>query len=160
MLGQCLPRHRHEEFLTFLKTIDRNIPAGLRIHLILGNHATHKHPDVTRWLSNHPRFHLHFTPTSSPWLNLVERWFRDLTDKALRRGAFKSVPDLIAAIEHYMNAHNDEPRPLIWTASAESILEKVARGRVALNQATKTRTDPSGPIRTRGRGPACRVPRS
>jgi transposase len=160
VLGQCLPRHRHEEFLTFLKTIGRNVPAGLQIHLILDNYATHKHPDVTRWLGKHPRFHLHFTPTSSSWLNLVERWFRDLTDKALRRGAFKSVPDLIAAIEDYMNAHNDGSRPLIWTASAESILEKVARGRVALNQATKTRTGHSGPIRKRGRGPACRVPRS
>lgn len=136
VLGQCLPRHRHEEFLTFLKTIDRNVPAGPQIHLVLDNYATHKHPDMTRWLDKHPRFHLPFTPTSSSWVNLVERWFRGLTDKALRRGAFKSVPDLIAAIEDYVNAHNDEPRPLIWTASAESILEKVA-----LNQAIKTRTD-------------------
>jgi transposase len=140
VFGQCLPKHRHEEFLTFLRTIDRNVPADLRIHLILDNYATHKHADVTKWLGKHPRFQLHFTPTSSSWLNLVERWFRELTDKALRRGVFKSVPDLITAIEAYLNAHNDEPRPLVWTASAESILEKVARGRVALNQAPKTGT--------------------
>jgi len=140
VFGQCLPKHRHEEFLTFLKTIDRNVPAELQVHLILDNYATHKHADVTKWLGKHPRFHLHFTPTSSSWLNLVERWFRELTDKALRRGVFNSVPDLITAIEDYMNAHNDEPKPLVWTASAESILEKVARGRVALNQATKTGT--------------------
>src|SRR5680860_1000679 len=140
VFGQCLPKHRHEEFLTFLKTIDRNVAPELQIHLILDNYATHKHADVTKWLGKHPRFHLHFTPTSSSWLNLVERWFRELTDKALRRGVFNSVPDLITAIEDYMNAHNDEPKPLVWTASAESILEKVARGRVALNQATKTGT--------------------
>jgi len=134
VLGQCLPRHRHDEFLTFLKTIDRHTPDGLQIHLILDNYATHKHPNVTAWLSKHPRFHLHFTPTSSSWLNLVERWFRDLTDKALRRGVFHSVPDLIAAIENYLQANNHEPKPFIWTASAEAILEKVRRGRVALNQ--------------------------
>jgi len=140
VFGQCLPKHRHEEFLTFLKTIDRNVPDGLQIHLILDNYATHKHADVTKWLGKHPRFHLHFTPTSSSWLNLVERWFRELTDKALRRGVFRSVPDLIEAIEDYMSAHNDDPRPLVWTASAESILEKVARGRVALNQVTTNET--------------------
>lgn len=135
VLGQCLPKHRHDEFLTFLKTIDKSVPDELQIHLILDNYATHKHENVRKWLGKHPRFHLHFTPTSSSWLNLVERWFRELTDKALRRGVFRSVPDLIAAIEHYLEAHNDNPRPLVWTASAESILEKVARGRVALNQA-------------------------
>ncbi len=106
------------------------------MHLILDNYATHKHANVRAWLEKHPRFHLHFTPTSSSWLNLVERWFRELTDKALRRGAFHSVPDLISAIEGYLAAHNDEPKPLVWTATAESILEKVARGRVAL-QAVK-----------------------
>ncbi|WP_454295826.1 IS630 family transposase [Salana multivorans] len=140
VIGQCLPKHRHEEFLKFLRTIDKNVPAGLQIHLILDNYATHKHADVTKWLGKHPRFHLHFTPTSSSWLNLVERWFRELTDKALRRGVFRSVPDLIAAIEDYLDAHNDDPRPLVWTASAESILEKVTRGRVALNQATTNGT--------------------
>jgi transposase len=134
VVGQCLPRHRHDEFLKFLKTIDRQTPAGLDIHLILDNYATHKHENVRRWLAKHPRFHLHFTPTSSSWLNLVERWFRDLTDKALRRGVFHSVPDLIAAIEAYLQANNADPKPFTWTASADSILDKVRRGRVALTQ--------------------------
>ena len=92
------------------------------VHLILDNYATHNHANVGRWLITHPRFHLHFTPTSSSWLNLVKRWFRDLTDKALRRGVFHSVPDLIAAIEAYLQANNADPRPFIWTASAEAIL--------------------------------------
>ena len=132
VIGQCLPRHRHEEFLKFLATIDREVPKGLGVHLILDNYATHNHPDVQRWLARHKRFHLHFTPTSSSWLNLVERWFRELTDKALRRGSFNSVPDLIAAIQDYLAAHNDDPKPFKWTATADSILEKVRRGRVAL----------------------------
>jgi transposase len=132
VIGECLPRHRHEEFLKFLRTIDREVPTGLQVHLICDNYATHKHPDVQAWLTKHPRFHLHFTPTSSSWLNLVERWFRELTDKALRRGVFHSVPDLIATIEAYLAAHNDDPRPFIWTATADEILTKVARGRVAL----------------------------
>jgi transposase len=135
VIGQCLPRHRHEEFLKFLKTIDREVPKGLAVHLILDNYATHKHPEVKRWLGRHKRFHLHFTPTSSSWLNLVERWFRELTDKALRRGSFNSVPHLIGCIEDYMAAHNDEPKPFVWTATAESILDKVARARTALQQA-------------------------
>jgi len=135
VIGQCLPRHRHEEFLKFLATIDREVPKGLGVHLILDNYATHNHPDVQRWLARHKRFHLHFTPTSSSWLNLVERWFRELTDKALRRGSFNSVPDLIAAIQDYLAAHNDDPKPFKWTATADSILQKVRRGRVALQQA-------------------------
>ena len=102
VIGQCLPRHRHEEFLTFLPTIDREVLKGPGVHLILDNYATHKHPNVERWLKQHKRFHLHFTPTSSSWLNQVERWFRDLTDKNLRRGIFGSVPDLIASIEKYL----------------------------------------------------------
>jgi transposase len=132
VIGSCQPKHRHTEFLNFLRTIEKNVPAGLQIHLILDNYATHKHPNVKAWLATHPRFHLHFTPTSSSWLNLVERWFRDLTDKALRRGVFHSVPELIAAIEDYLATHNNEPKTLLWTATADSILEKVARGRVAL----------------------------
>ncbi len=132
VIGQCLPRHRHEEFLKFLRTIEREVPAGLQVHLICDNYATHKHPDVRAWLAKHPRYHLHFTPTSSSWLNLVERWFRELTDKALRRGVFHSVPDLIAKIEDYLTAHNDNPKPFVWTATADDILAKVARGRVAL----------------------------
>jgi transposase len=133
VIGQCLPRHRHEEFLTFLRTIDREVPTGLDVHLVLDNYATHKHPNVVKWLAKHPRFHLHFTPTSSSWLNLVERFFRELTDKALRRGVFGSVPDLIAAVERYLQATNNDPKPFIWTATAESILAKVRRGRVTLN---------------------------
>src|ERR1700741_5035036 len=134
VIGQCMPHHRHQEWLKFLKTIDREVPEDLAIHLICDNYATHKHQDVRTWLDNHPRFHLHFTPTSSSWLNLVERWFRELTDKALRRGAFHSVPDLIASIQEYIDSHNDDPRPYIWTATAESILAKVARGRIALEK--------------------------
>jgi len=132
VIGQCLPRHRHEEFLKFLRTIEREVPAGLQVHLICDNYATHKHPAVRAWLAKHPRFHMHFTPTSSSWLNLVERWFRELTHKALRRGVFHSVPDLIAKIEEYLAAHNDDPKPFVWTATADDILAKVARGRVAL----------------------------
>jgi transposase len=132
VIGQCLPRHRHQEFLKFLRTIDHEVPKALAVHLILDNYGTHKHPDVQRWLGRHKRFHLHFTPTSSSWLNLVERWFRELTDKALRRGSFNSVPALIAAIEDYLEAHNGDPKPFVWTATADSILEKVRRGLVAL----------------------------
>ena len=134
VIGQCLPRHRHEEFLKFLRTIDKQVPKHLAVHLILDNYATHDHPDVKGWLNRHKRFSLHFTPTSSSWLNLVERWFRELTDKALRRGSFNSVPDLITAIEAYLEAHNDDPNPFVWTATAESILAKVRRGRVTLQQ--------------------------
>jgi transposase len=137
VIGSCLPKHRHSEFLKFLKVIDAQVPAGLEVHLILDNYATHKHPNVAAWLAKHPRFHLHFTPTSSSWLNLVERWFRELTDKALRRGVFHSVPDLIASIEAYLNAHNDDPKPFVWTATADDILAKVARGRVALQAVTQ-----------------------
>lgn len=137
VIGSCLPKHRHSEFLKFLDTIERQVPGDLTVHLILDNYATHKHAKVNAWLNRHPRFHLHFTPTSSSWLNLVERWFRELTDKALRRGVFHSVPDLIAAIETYLDAHNNDPRPLVWTATAESILVKVARGRVALQAVTQ-----------------------
>jgi transposase len=134
--AMCLPRHTNNEFLHFLKKVEREVPKGLAVHVILDNYGTHNHPNVTAWLAKHPRFHLHFTPTSSSWLNLVERWFRDLTEKALRRGVFRSVPELISAIEAYLAAHNSDPKPFIWTASAESILAKVQRGRVALEQIT------------------------
>jgi transposase len=134
VIGQCLPKHRNTEFLRFLRRIDREVPKALAVHLILDNYGTHKHPNVVAWLARHPRFHLHFTPTSSSWLNLVERWFRNLTDKAIRRGIFRSVPDLIAAIEDYLAASNDDPRPFVWTATAEEILEKVRRGRVTLER--------------------------
>jgi transposase len=133
VIGQCLPRHRHSEFLKFLRTIDREVPKGLEIHLILDNYSTHKHQNVKTWLAKHPRFHLHFTPTSSSWVNMVERFFGKLTDKAIRRGIFQSVPDLIAAIDAYLNATNQDPTPFVWTATADSILEKVRRGRVTLD---------------------------
>jgi transposase len=136
VIGECLQRHRHEEFLKFLRKIDREVPKGLGIHMILDNYGTHKHPDVVTWLAKHPRFHLHFTPTSSSWLNLVERWFRELTDKALRRGVFGSVPELIVAIEAYLSANNDDPKAFVWTATAEQILDKIQRGRVVLDQIT------------------------
>ncbi len=136
VIGQCLPRHRHDEFLKFLRTIDREVPADLQVHLILDNYSTHKHNNVKTWLAKHPRFHLHFTPTSSSWLNMVERWFGKLDDKAIRRGVFQSVPDLITAIETYLTTNNTNPKPFIWTATAEQILTKVRRGRVALDAIT------------------------
>jgi len=134
VIGRCLPRHRNTEFLKFLRIIDREVPKGLQIHMILDNYGTHKHANVKTWLAKHPRFHLHFTPTSSSWLNLVERWFRDLTEKAIHRGVFHSVNNLITAIEDYLKVNNDNPKPFVWTATAEQILAKVARGRVALQQ--------------------------
>ena len=130
VIGQCLPRHRHSEFLTFLRTIDRQVPKGMEIHLILDNYATHKHPNVKAWLAKHPRFRLHFTPTSSSWLNMIEGFFAQLTNKAIRRGAFASVPDLIAAIDAYLTATNTSPTPFTWTNTADQILKKVQRGRV------------------------------
>ena len=133
VIGDCMPRHRHQEFIRFLKKIDTDTLAGLDVHLIVDNYGTHKHPGVTRWLQRHPRFQLHFIPTSSSWLNLVERWFRDLTDKRIRRGSFTSVPELIAAIRDYLDHHNQNPRVFVWTASAERILTKVAKCKEALD---------------------------
>src|SRR5690349_21474418 len=134
VIGRCLPRHRNTEFLKFLRVIDREVPTGLQIHILCDNYGTHKHANVREWLAKHPRFHLHFVPTSSSWLNMVERWFRDLTDKAIRRGVFHSVNELVTAIEDYLKANNDDPKPFIWTATAEQILAKVARGRVTLQK--------------------------
>ncbi len=133
VIGQCLPRHRHVEFLKFLRTIDHQVPECLRVHLILDNYATHNHPNVRAWLAKHPRFELHFTPTSSSWLNMVEIFFSKLTDKAIRRGIFHTVPDLIDAIQAYLAAHNENPEPFRWTATTDQILEKVRRGRVTLD---------------------------
>ena len=127
VFGHCLPRHRHQEFLKFLRLLDRNYPSDLDLHLVLDNYGTHGHPKVKAWLASHPRFKLHFTPTSSSWLNLVERWFRDLTDKRIRRGVFHSVPGLIQAIKEFIAANNEDPKPFVWTASAEAIIEKVTR---------------------------------
>jgi len=133
LIGTCMPRHRHQEFIKFLNLIDQQTPTDLDLHLIVDNYATHKHPRVLSWLKRHGRFHLHFTPTSSSWLNLVERWFRDLTEKRIRRGTFTSVPKLIAAIGEYIENHNDNPKPFVWSASVERILEKVQRAREVLD---------------------------
>jgi transposase len=133
VIGGCLPRHRHQEFIRFLKQIDAETPQDLDLHLIVDNYGTHKHPRVKAWLRRHPRFHLHFIPTSSSWLNLVERWFRDLTEKRLRRGSFKSVPDLIRAIHEYVDNHNQNPKVFVWSAPVERILEKVAKCKEALD---------------------------
>jgi transposase len=133
-IGQCMPRHRHQEFIKFLKRIDAQTPPELDLHPIVDNYATHKHPKVKAWLKRHERFHLHFIPTSSSWLNLVERWFREITDKRIRRGVFKGVAQLIEAIGAYIDEHNDNPRPFIWTAKAEDILEKVRRARAVLDK--------------------------
>jgi transposase len=132
VVGQCLPRHRHQEFLKFLRHLDREFPGERELHLIVDNYRTHKHANVNAWLERHPRFHLHFIPTSSSWLNLVERWFRELTQKALRRGVFHSVPDLTTAINAFLTAHNTDPKPFVWTASIDSILEKVGRCKAIL----------------------------
>jgi transposase len=126
VIGSCYPRHRNIEFLKFLRKIDRETPRELAIHMILDNYGTHNHPNVKAWLAKHPRFHLHFTPTSSSWLNLVERWFGGLTNKRLRRGVFRSVEELVAAIEDYIRANNEEPKPFVWTKKVEDILAKVA----------------------------------
>jgi transposase len=132
VIGQCLPRHRHQEFLKFLRHLDREFPKGVDLHLIVDNYGTHKHDNVMRWLAKHPRFHLHFTPTSSSWLNLVERWFRELTQKAIRRGVFPSVKELVEAIQEYLEAYNEDPKPFVWTARVEEILEKVNRCKAVL----------------------------
>jgi transposase len=128
--------HRHQEWLRFLKMIDRQTPKNKELHLIVDNYATHKHPEVRTWLAKHPRFHMHFTPTSSSWLNMVERFFRDITDKRIRRGAFTSVAELEGAINDYIAVHNAKPKPFIWTAKASDILAKVTRARGVLNKCT------------------------
>jgi transposase len=132
VIGDCMPRHRHQEFIRFLDKIDAETVPDLDLHLIIDNYATHKHPRVKSWLRRHPRFHLHFIPTSSSWLNMVERWFREITDKRIRRGSFASVPELIAAIEAYLAGHNQNPRIFTWTATAERILAKVAKSKEVL----------------------------
>ena len=134
IISECMPRHRHQEWLAFLKKIEQEVPKDLDIHIICDNYATHKHETVWTWLAKNPRFHMHFTPTSASWMNLVERFFRDLTDKRIRRGVFKSIDSLHQAISDYIESHNAEPKPFIWTAKAEDILEKVLRARKALNK--------------------------
>jgi transposase len=133
VISMCDDRHRHQEWMKFLRGIDSVVPANKQIHMIVDNYATHKHPKVQRWLNRHPRFHMHFTPTGCSWLNMVERFFRDLTESRLRRGIFRSTEDLIAAIDQYIDFHNENPKPFIWTAKAADILEKVKRARVAIH---------------------------
>src|SRR5919106_2759729 len=132
VIGDCMPRHRHQEFIRFLNKIDAETPSHLDLHLIVDNYATHKHPRVKSWIRRHPRFHFHFIPTSSSWLNLVERWFREITDKRIRRGSFHNVTQLIAAIEDYLKSHNQNPRVFVWKAAADSIMTKIAKCKEAL----------------------------
>jgi transposase len=133
VFGLCQERHRHQEWLKFLRLIDQTIPPELQLHVICDNSSTHKHAKVQRWLDRHPRFHMHFTPTSSSWLNMVERFFRDLTQNRLRRGVFRDVEELVTAIGNYIDRHNEHPKPFIWTARATDILEKVKRARRTLH---------------------------
>lgn len=132
IIAQCHPKHRHQEWLKFLKQVEASVPPNLEIHIIVDNYATHTHPAVRAWLAKHPRIHLHFTPTSSSWLNLIERWFGEITREAIRPGTFRSVDALIAVIMDYIAACNATPKPLIWAKSAEAILAKVTRAKTAL----------------------------
>ena len=134
LIATCMTRHRHQEWIKFLKLIDEQTPPGMDLHLIVDNYATHKHPNVKAWLKRHPRFHIHFTPTASSWLNLVERWFRELTQKCLQRGVFRDLDDLLNTINDFIEAHNHNPQTFIWTASVQRILEKVQRARDSLNK--------------------------
>jgi transposase len=142
VIGQCYPRHRHQEFLQFLRRLDAEFPENLTLHLILDNYGTHGHERVRQWLAKHPRFVLHFIPTSSSWLNLVERWFAELSTKAVRRGVFRSVAELEQAIATFMSAWNANPTPFVWTASIEKILEKLARCKRRLEQTKPGCTEP------------------
>jgi putative transposase len=123
----CKPRHRHQEFLSFLRHLDQNVPAAYEVHLIVDNYATHKHPKVRTWLAQHPRYQMHYTPTYSSWLNQVERWFGIITQRAIRRGSFTSVHDLVEKIDAFVQRYNHSSRPFAWTATADSILQKIAR---------------------------------
>lgn len=136
VIARCESRHRHQEWLRFLRTIDAETPRDLDLHLIVDNYATHKHDRVQAWLEKHPRFHMHFIPTSSSWLNLIESFFAQLTNKRIRRSAFVSVPDLVNALLAYIDAHNGDSKPFVWTATAASILDKVGRARAALDTTT------------------------
>jgi transposase len=127
ILAQCKKRHRHQEYLQFLKHVDHNVPRKLDIHIVVDNYATHKHPTVKRWLAAHERWHVHYTPTYASWLNQVEIWFNIITQKAIRRGTFTSVKELTRKIQLYIDHYNRHPKPFIWTATADSILEKIER---------------------------------
>lgn len=130
VIGDCMLRHRHQEFIRFLQLINTKTPPDLDLHLIVDNYGTHKHPRVLRWLKRHPRFYLHFTPTSSSWLNLVERWFSEITSKRIRRGSFKNLKELITAIKQYIESHNQNPKVFLWTASVESIMRKISNVKI------------------------------
>lgn len=134
VIGQCHRQHRHQEFLHFLKKIDACVPAGMDVHLVMDNYATHKTPKVEKWFKARPRYHLHFTPTSASWLNQVERWFAKITEERIRRGVFLSVKDLEKAIMDYIETNNKDPKPFVWTASADLILEKVQFSCKQINQ--------------------------
>jgi transposase len=134
VIGTCMPKHRHQEWIKFLNTIKSRAPADKEVHIICDNYATHKHAKVKAWQMRNKRFHFHFTPTSASWLNMVERFFRDITENQLRRGVFKSLQELLDAIDEYLAKHNENPKPFIWTAKASDILEKVKRGRDKLNK--------------------------
>jgi len=130
VIGDCMPRHRHQEFIRFLQTIDTKTPMDLDLHLIVDNYGTHKHPRVERWLKRHPRFHLHFIPTSSSWVNMVERWFVEISRKKIRRGSFRNVKELITTIKQYIESHNQNPKVFVWTASVESIMSKISNVKI------------------------------
>lgn len=134
VIAKCMQRHRHQEWIKFLAMIDEQTPRELDLHVIADNYATHKHEKVQRWLKNHPRFHMHYIPTSSSWLNIVEGWFRTLDSRRLQRATFRSVPQLIDAIMAYVDGHNANPKPIVWTKAADEILEKVGRARAKLNK--------------------------
>ena len=136
VIDECRPRHRHDEFLHFLKKLEKQTDKALELHIIADNYATHKHPAVNAWLDAHPRVQMHFTPTSASWANLVERFFAEITDKAIRRGVFKNVRELETAITTFIEARNRNPRPYVWTASVASIVEKVGRARASLDRLT------------------------
>jgi len=134
VIGSCMPKHRHQEWLKFLKQIDRETPAGKDLHLVVDNYNTHKHAKVRSWLKRHKRFHMHFIPTSSSWLNLVERWFREITDKRIRRSNFRSVSDVVEAVMDFIQTHNKDAQPYLWKAKANDIIDKVKRAKIALQK--------------------------
>ena len=144
VIGECHSRHRHQEWLRFLRRLDREFPPELELHLVMDNYGTHKEPHVKAWLKKHPRFVCHFIPTSSSWLNLVERWFGELSQKAIRRGSFVSVPDLQAAIDRFLKAWNQKPKPFIWTATVGDIIKKIDRARAKLEEIKPGCTQPRG----------------
>src|SRR5205823_6047535 len=144
VIGECHGRHRHQEWRKFLRRLDAEFPPELKLHVVMDNYGTHKEPHVQAWLKKHPRFVCHFVPTSSSWLNLVERWFRELTEKAIRRGSFVSVPELNRAIEAFLQAWNQNPKPFIWSATVEEIIKKIDRARAKMEQIKPGSTQPAG----------------